>query len=162
MIEAMRTNADILAQLALLGTEQNRLEDFLLDPSRGVKLMQALVAFDPGATGFKTDHVYAAAHGISRLTEALLDHLIAKYKGNDRVKNVIPSGNLLLQLRAGPALDRKSLNRAIGTFYLDWPYAAHWRRDLYRIPEGGLTVFGLVYGGLQKLRDLLDEQTGLA
>jgi len=96
------------------------------------------------------------------LTEALLDHLIAKYKGNDRVKNVIPSGNLLLQLRAGPALDRKSLNRAIGTFYLDWPYAAHWRRDLYRIPEGGLTVFGLVYGGLQKLRDLLDEQTGLA
>jgi len=47
MIEAMRTNADILAQLALLGTEQNRLEDFLLDPSRGVKLMQGRRVLKP-------------------------------------------------------------------------------------------------------------------
>ncbi len=162
MSDAQQSNADILAQLTLLGAEHNRLTDFLADPARGVKLMQALTAFDPGTTGFKAEDVYAAAHGLARLTEALLDHLIAKYRGNERVKNVIASGNLLLQLRAGPALDRKALNRAIGTFYLDWPYAAHWRRDLYRIPEGGLTVFGLVFGGLQKLRDLLDEQTGLA
>ena len=156
-----QTNAEILAQLALLNTPGNRLDDFLLDPSRGLKLMQALQAFDPGTTGFKSEDIYAAAHGLSRLTEALLDHLIAKFKSNERIKNFISSGNLLLTLRAGPAMDRKALNRVIGTFYLDWPYAAHWRRDLYRIPEGGLTVFGLVFGGMQKLRDLLDEQTGL-
>jgi hypothetical protein len=161
MSDAQRTNAEILVNLALLGTEQNRLEDFLREPERGVKLMQALQAFDPGVTGFNAEHIHRAAQGLSRLTEALLDHLIAKYKNSDRVKNLIASGNLLLQLRAGPPLDRKALNRAIGTFYLDWPYAAHWRRDLYRIPEGGLTVFGLVFGGLQKIRDLLDEQTGL-
>ena len=161
MSDAQRTNAEILVNLALLGTEQNRLEDFLREPERGVKLIQALQAFDPSALGFNAEHVYKAAHGLSRLTEALLDHLIAKYRGSDRVKNLIPSGNLLLQLRAGPPLERKTLNRAISTFYLDWPYAAHWRRDLYRIPEGGLTVFGLVFCGLQKLRDLLDEQTGL-
>ena len=162
MMDAQKSNADILAQLALLGTAQNRLDDLLQDPARGIKLMQALTALDPAAIGFEAASVYSAAHGLARLTEALLDHLIAKYNGSDRVKNLTASGNLLLQLRAGPALDRKSLNRALGTFYLDWPYAAHWRRDLYRIPEGGLTVFGLVYGGLQKLRDLMDEQTGLA
>src|SRR6185295_2272716 len=103
-IPAMQINAEILAQLALLGQEQNRLEDFLADPARGVKLLQALQAFDPGATGFKTEHIYAAAHGLSRLTEALLDHLIAKHKHSDRIKNLIASGNLLLALRAGPAL----------------------------------------------------------
>jgi len=160
-VENQQANAEILAQLALLGSEQNRLDDFLREPERGLKLMQSLQAFDPGTTGFAAEDVYKAAHGLSRLTEALLDHLIAKYSGQPRIKNLIASGNLLLQLRAGPALDRKALNRAIGTFYLDWPYAAHWRRDLYRIPAGGLTVFGLVFGGLQKLRDLLDEQTGL-
>ncbi len=162
MADARQTNADILAQLSVLGSEQNQLPDFLADPSRGVKLLQALTAFDSGTTGFKAEDVYAAANGLGRLTEALLGHLIVKYRTNERVKNLIQSGNLLLQLRSGPALDRKALNRAIGTFYLDWPYAAHWRRDVYRIPEGGLTVFGLVFGGMQKLRDLLDEQTGLA
>jgi hypothetical protein len=157
-----QVNAQILVQLATLGSEQNRFPDFLGDPQRGLKLIQALQAFDPSATGFKTESIFAAATGLTGLSEALLEHLIGKYKGNDRIKNFIASGNLLLTLRAGPALDRKALNRIIGTFYLDWPYAAHWRRDLYRIPEGGLTVFGLIYCGLQKLRDLLDEQTGLA
>ena len=154
-------NAQVLAQLALLGSPDNRLEDFLREPERGLKLLQALQAFDPGTTGFKSDDIYAAAHGLSGLTEALLDHLIAKYKNHERLRNYISSGTLLLALRAGPAMDRKALNKVIGTFYLEWPYAAHWRRDLYRIPEGGLTVFGLVFGGLQKLRDLIDEQTGL-
>ena len=67
----------------------------------------------------------------------------------------------LLLLRSGPVTDRKSLNRIIGTFYLDWPYAAHWRRDLYRIPAANVTVTGLVFCGLQKLRDMLDEKNGL-
>jgi hypothetical protein len=156
------TNAAILAQLALLGTEQNRLADFLIAPERGEKLVQGLVALDPAQTGFKPEDVYAAARGLALLTESLLDHLIARHRGNERIKNLSASGNLLLALRAGPPLDRKSLNRLIGTFYLDWPFAAHFSRDLYRLSAGGLTVFALVFGGLQKLRDLLDEQSGLA
>ena len=155
------TNAQILAQLALLGTEQNRLDDFLLSPERGVKLAQGLQAFDPATTGFSSEDVYAAAQGLSRMAEALLAHLIEKHKGNERIKNLMASGKLLLQLRSGPLIDRKSMNRIIGTFYLDWPYAAHWRRDIYRTPEGGMTVMALIFSGLQALRDLLDEQDGL-
>ncbi|HYG75317.1 MAG TPA: hypothetical protein VEK08_09975 [Planctomycetota bacterium] len=162
MKDASAVNASILAQLAMLGTEQNRFDDFLLDPQRGTKLMQALLELDPGQTGFRHEDVLAAAQGLCRLSEALLAHLIEKYKGQERIKNLMESGKLLLQLRSGPVIDRKSLNRIIGTFYLDWPYAAHWRRDLYRIPAGNITIMGLIYFGLQKLRDLLDEQTGLA
>src|SRR5437667_8711806 len=117
MTTAQTVNADILAQLALLGTEQNRFEDFLADPSRGLKLMQSLQAFDPGAIGFEAKDIHAAASGLARLADALLGHLITKYKGHERIKNFIASGKLLLALRAGPALDRKSLNRVISTFY---------------------------------------------
>ena len=100
--------------------------------------------------------------GLCRLTEGMLTHLLEKYGGNERVKNRAPAQALLDLLKSGPVNDRKSLNRIIGTFYDDWPYAAHWRRDLYRIPQGGVTVVALVFGGLQKLRDLLDEQSNLA
>jgi hypothetical protein len=156
-----KTNAQILAQLALLGAPENRLEDFILNPERGPKLINGLNALDPSVTGFKNEDIYSAAQGLCRLTEALLSHLIEKYKDQDRVKNLMASGKLLLQFKSGPIIDHKSLNRVISTFYLDWPYAAHWRRDLYRIPEAGLTVTALVFGGLQKLRDLIDEQAGL-
>ena len=162
MTTAQQTNAQIIAQLALLGATDNRLQHFSEEPERGVKLMQALILLNPGETGFKSEDVYAAVQGLCRLTEELLTHLLEKYKGHDRIKNLMPSGKLLLLLRGGPVVDRKSLNRLLGTFYDDWPYAAHWRRDIYRTPAAGLTVTGLVFGGLQKLRDLLDEQTGLA
>jgi len=154
-------NADILAQLALLGTPENELKDFLTDEQRGLKLLAGLQALDPGQTGFRSEDVYAAAQGLARLTESLLRHLIEKYNGHQRIKNLDASGKLLLALSPGGVIDRKTLNRILGTFYLDWPYAAHWRRDLYRIPVAALTVMALVFGGLQKLRDLLDEQTGL-
>lgn len=156
------TNAQILAQLAVLGSEQNRLDDFLADPERGAKLIAGLNALDLEQTGFRSEDVYAAAQGLCRLTEALLSHQIDKHRGQERIKNLLASGKLLNLLRSGPVTDRKSLNLIIGTFYDDWPYAAHWRRDLYRIPAGGLTVMHLVFGGLQKLRDLMDEQNGLA
>lgn len=162
MSESETANAQILASLAQLGTPQNQFNDFVLDPIRGSRLMNGLLALDPGQTNFKAEDVYAAVQGLGRLTEALLAHLIEKHKGQDRIKNFIASGKLLLLLRAGPVTDRKSLNRIIATFYDDWPYAAHWRRDLYRIPAANMTVMGLVFCGLQKLRDLLDEQNGLA
>ena len=160
--ERQALNASILAQLAVLGTQDNRIDDFLVAPERGLKLIQGLVALDPGESAFKAEDVFAAAGGLTRLTEGLLDHLIARHRGSTRIKNLNAGGNLLLTLRAGAPLDRKALNRVIGTFYLDWPYAAHFNRDLYRVPAGGLTVFGLIFGGLQKLRDMLDEQSGLA
>ena len=155
-------NAHILAALAQLGTPQNTFEDYLGDPNRSWKLLQGLHQFEPGETGFKNEFVFAAAEGLRRLSEALLAHLIEKYKDQPRIKNYGPSGKLLLTLRSGAINDRKSLNRVIATFYDDWPYAAHWRRDLYRIPAGGLTVMALIFGGMQKLRDLMDEQAGLA
>ena len=155
-------NGQILAQLALLGTEDNRFADFLADPERGAKLVHGLDALDPGQTGFRSEDIFAAAQGLCRLAEGLLAHLIEKYKGQERIKNLLASGKLLLLLRSGAVNDHKSLNRILATFYDDWPYAAHWRRDLYRIPAGGVTVMALVFGGLQKLRDLLDEQSGLA
>ena len=155
-------NAIILPQLAILGTPQNRIDDFLADPSRGLKLLNGLQTFDPGQTGYRNEDVYAAVQGLCRLAEGLLSHLIEKYGSNERVKNRAAAQALLDLLKAGPVNDRKTLNRIIGTFYDDWPYAAHWRRDLYRIPQGGVTVMALIFGGLQKLRDLLDEQSGLA
>ena len=154
-------NAQILAQLTALGSPGNTFEDFLLAPERGLRLMGGLQAFDAGQTGFRTQDVYAAAQGLCRIAEPLLNHLLEKFQ-NERIKNREPAKKVLALLRAGALVDRKSLNRVIATFYDDWPYAAHWRRDLYRIPQGGVTVMGLVFGGLQKLRDLLDEQTGLA
>jgi hypothetical protein len=154
-------NAQILAQLAVLGTGENRFEDFLKDPSRAEKLHAGLARFDPSVLGFKNEDIFAAAEGLKRLTEGLLTYLIDKYKDQDRIKNFLQSGKLLLLLRSGPVIDRRSLNRIIGTFYDEWPYAAHWRRDLYRTPEGGLTVTLLIYGGMQRLRDLMDEQAGL-
>ena len=157
----LKTNAEILAQLTLLGTGENRFEDFLAQPERGAKLLVALQTFDPGCTGFQSADLYAAAQGLCRLCEALLAHLIERYKGQARIKNLTASGKLLSLMRSGAAIDRKTLNRMLGTFYVDWPYAAHWRRDLYRIPAGGLTVMGLVYSGLQKLRDMRDEQAGM-
>jgi hypothetical protein len=156
------SNAHILPQLAILGTPQNQFEDFLADEERGLKLLNGLQAFDPGATGFRNQDIYAAVQGLARITEGLLTHLLEKYGSNERIKNRGPARDLLELLKSGPINDRKSLNRIIGTFYDDWPYAAHWRRDIYRIPQGGLTVMALIYGGIQKLRDLLDEQTGLA
>lgn len=161
MSAAQQTNAQILAQLALLGSTENRLDQFIAEPERGQKLITGLQLFDPGETGFKTEDVYAAIQGLCKLTDELLAHLMEKHKGQERVKNLMASGKLLLILRSGPVVDRKTLNRLLGTFYDDWPYAAHWRRDIYRIPVAGLTVTSLVFGGLQKLRDLLDEQTGL-
>jgi hypothetical protein len=155
-------NAAILSNLAALGSPSNQFEDFLTAPDRGLRLLAGLQAFDPGQTGFRSQDVYAAVQGICRIAEPLLAHLLEKYQSNERIKNHEPGKKLLALLRAGAVVDRKSLNRVIATFYDDWPYAAHWRRDLYRIPQGGLTVMGLVFGGLQKLRDLLDEQTGLA
>jgi hypothetical protein len=155
-------NAVILANLALLGAGQNRLEDFIIDPSRGMKLINGLHALDASHANFRSEDLFAAVQGLSRLSESLLAHLIDKYQGQERIKNFMASGNLLLALRSGPVIDRKSLNRIIGTFYLDWPYAAHWRRDLYRIPVANLTMMDLVFGGLQKLRDMLDEQSGLS
>ncbi len=154
-------NAFILPQLATLGTPQNRFDDFLADPARGNKLVNGLHIFDPGQTGYRNEDIYAAVQGVCRLTEGLLAHLLEKYGGNERVKNRVPAQALLDLLKSGPVNDRKTLNRLIGTFYDDWPYAAHWRRDLYRIPQGGVTVVALVFGGLQKLRDLLDEQSNL-
>ncbi len=154
-------NARILAQLAALGAAPNGFGDFLADPERGAKLLHALQEFDPSKTGFRNEDLFAAAEGLRRLCESLLAHLIEKYRHQERIRNIGPGGRLLTQLRAGPAVDRRSLNRTIGTFYDDWPYAAHWRRDLYRLPAAGLTVFALIFGGMQKLRDLLDEQTGL-
>ena len=148
-------------ELAALGTAPNRFEDFLGSPDRGTKLMGALQALDPTPRGLRNEEIYAAAQGLSRLAESLLGHLLERYTNQERIKNLVPSRKLLLLLRAGPVLDRKSINRVIGTFYDDWPYAAHWRRDIYRVPAGGLTLFGLIYCGLQKLRDMLDEQTGL-
>lgn len=162
MNESQAANAQIIASLAQLGTSQNLFEDFVLDPARGTRLMNGLQALDPGETNFRPEDVYAAVQGLCRLAEALLSHLIEKHKGQERIKNFMASGKLLLLLRGGPVTDRKSLNRIIATFYDDWPYAAHWRRDLYRIPAANLTVMGLVFCGLQKLRDLLDEQNGLA
>jgi len=155
-------NAQILAQLTALGTPGNTFEDFLANSERGLRLLAGLQAFDPGQTGFRTQDVYAAAQGLCRIAEPLLNHLLEKFQSNERIKNREPASKLLALLRAGALVDRKSLNRVIATFYDDWPYAAHWRRDLYRIPQGGVTVMSLVFGGLQKLRDLLDEQTGLA
>lgn len=160
--DAETANAQILASLAQLGTHQNLLEDFILDPERGTRLMNGLQALDPGQTNFRAEDVYAAAQGLCRMSEAVLAHLIDKYKGQDRIKNFMQNGKLLLLLRAGSCTDRKTLNRIVSTFYLDWPYAAHWRRDLYRIPVANVTVMGLIFNGLQKLRDLLDEQNGLA
>jgi hypothetical protein len=155
-------NAKILSNLAALGSPGNKFEDFLSQPDRGLRLLAGLQAFDPGQTGFRNEDVYAAAQGLCRIAEPLLAHLLEKYQSNERIKNQEPGKKLLALLRSGPLVDRKSLNRVIATFYDDWPYAAHWRRDLYRIPQGGLTIMGLIFGGLQKLRDLLDEQTGLA
>jgi len=146
----------------MLGTDDNRFGDYLLDSARGTKLMQGLLVLDPGQTGFKHEDIFAAAQGLCRMAESLLAHLIEQNKGQERIKNVMASGKLLLLLKSGAVVDRKGLNKILGTFYLDWPYAAHWRRDLYRIPAANLTVMALVFGGLQKLRDLLDEQTGLA
>ena len=161
MQNILTTNADILAQLAILGTGENHFNDFLAHPERGAKLLNALQTFDPGCTGFQNADLYAAAQGLCRLCEGLLAHLIDRYKGQARIKNLTASGKLLALMRSGAAIDRKTLNRILGTFYIDWPYAAHWRRDLYRIPAGGLTVMGLIYGGLQKLRDMRDEQAGM-
>jgi hypothetical protein len=159
---SQQDNAMILAQLAILGTEKNRFEDFLAEPERSLKLLAGLHQFDPSATGFKHEFVFNAAEGLRFITEALLAHLIEKYRDQPRVKNLGPGGNLLLTLRSGAINDRKTLNRIIAVFYDEWPYAAHWRRDLYRIPAGGLTVTALIFGGLQKLRDMMDEQAGLA
>lgn len=155
-------NAQILARLATLGTPGNTFEDLLSEPERGLRLLGGLQSFDPGHTGFRNQDIYAAAQGICRIAEPLLSHLLDKFQSNERIKNREPGKKLLALLRTGPLVDRKALNRVIATFYDDWPYAAHWRRDLYRIPQGGVTVMGLIFGGLQKLRDLLDEQTGLA
>jgi hypothetical protein len=161
-LTSVSDNAEILAQLAILGTPQNRFDDFLLDPPRGLKLLNGLQAFDASQSGFRNQDIFAAVQGLCRISESLLAHVLEKYGNNERIKNRAATEKLLSLLRAGPVNDRKSLNRIIGTFYDDWPYAAHWRRDLYRIPQGGLTVMGLIYGGVQKLRDLMDEQSGLA
>ena len=158
----MSDNAQILAQLAILGTPQNRFEDYLADPARGARLVHGLNAFDASDTSCRNEDTFLAVQGLCRLSEALLAHLLEKFGSNDRLKNRVAGEKLLALLRAGPVTDRKSLNRIIGTFYDEWPYAAHWRRDLYRIPQAGLTVMGLVYGGVQKLRDMMDEKTGLA
>ena len=155
-------NGQILGQLKLLGTPENAFVDFLADPERGLKLLNGLQALDAAQPNFSSADMFAAAPGLCRMTDALLAHLLAKFGSHDRIRNVAPARKLLAQLRSGPVNDRKSLNRIIGMFYDDWPYAAHWRRDLYRIPQGGLTVAALVFGGLQKLRDMMDEQNGLA
>jgi hypothetical protein len=155
-------NAEILAHLAQLGAPQNQFADFLSDASRGPRLITGLNSLDPTDTAYASPVVFAAVQGLSRMCDGLLDHLLEKYGSHERIRNRAPAEKLLALLRAGPVNDRKSLNRIIGTFYDEWPYAAHWRRDLYRIPQGGLTVAALVFGGMQKLRDMMDEQSGLA
>ena len=158
----MSDNAQILAHLSQLGTPQNQFADFLTDPSRGARLLNGLATLDPTDTAYSSADVFAAVQGLSRICDGLLAHLLEKHGGQERIRNRAPAEKLLALLRAGPVNDRKSLNRLIGTFYDDWPYAAHWRRDLYRIPQGGITAMALIFGGMQKLRDMMDEQSGLA
>ena len=146
----MSDNAQILAQLSQLGSPQNQFPDFLTDPSRGPRLIAGLNTLDPAQTGFPSPAVFAAVQGLCRICESLLAHVLEKYGANERVRNRAPAEKLLALLRSGPVNDRKSLNRVIATFYDDWPYAAHWRRDLYRIPQGGVTVMALVFGGMHE------------